>query len=471
MKLLLVDLSALFWRNWHATKDQEIGEAFALTVGKITQTRYGYDRCIVCGDWAPYKRKAISANYKAQRDAPDPVAVGQLKRVKERIIADGYPVSEVLGYEADDIIATICAKLNSDESPWTIDILTGDKDLMALVDDRVTIVHLASGARFGPAEVEAKLLVAPALVPDLLALTGDKADNVPGCPGVGPKKAAQLLADNLCIEGIIEGPPESLIATGATREAVLANREAIRQSLALVRLMTDAPIDVDELLTVREKTQLVEIDDKEFEMEEQQAQEPVVTTQAIAIVGVQPAQTIEVAQPEQRLPAVSAPAFEASLEPVNMQQAWALSKSIHSSRLFAVESPEQALMILMTGREMGIPAMSSLRGFHFIKGKPAMSAQLMSALILRSGKAEYWELIESSSKSATYVTKRIGGRNERSKTFSVDDAKLAQLVKTDGMWQKYPAAMCEARAASALARIVYPDLLMGVYLPEELDND
>jgi 5'-3' exonuclease len=481
MNLLLVDLSALFWRNWHATKDQEIGEAFALTIGKILKYRSQYDKCIVCCDLAPYKRKAISADYKSQRDAPDPVAVGQLKRVKERLTADGYPICEVQGYEADDIIATICDKFSSDESTVTIDILTADKDLMALVDDRVNVVHLATGDRFGPIDVTAKMGVPPELVSELLALTGDKSDNVPGCQSIGPKKAAQLLADNGGISGIIDRPESEVVATGATLAAVLANREAIRKSLALVTLMKDAPISIDELLAPREQKPLTEIDDAEFEEESEVEPEqtepvkPAATTNAEHTTPVTPAQvtapqSIQTVPIEQRIARATAP-FELSLEPSTPGQAWALSKSIYSSRLYAVESPEAALMIVMTGREMGIPAMTSLRGFHFIKGKPSMSAQLMAALILRSGKAEYWEPIESSSKSATYVTKRIGGRGEQLRTFTVDDAKLAQLVKADSNWMKYPQAMCEARASAALARVVYPDLLMGVYLPDELEDE
>jgi hypothetical protein len=282
-----------------------------------------------------------------------------------------------------------------------------------------------------------------------------------------------LLADNGGISHIIGCQESELVAQGATREAVLANREAIEKSLALVMLMSDAPIDVASLLEEREQKPLAEIKDEEFATVEahEETQE---ATQEIARAATQktePVQVIEVAQPEQRLAKQPAQSFELSLEPTTTGQAWTLAKAIHSSRLFAVESPEQALMILMTGREMGIGAMTSLRGFHFIKGKPCMSAQLMSALILRSGKAEYWELVEGSSKSATYATKRTGGRNEQRKTFTVDDARLAQLVKADGNWVKYPSAMCEARAASALARIVYPDLLMGVYLPDEMEEE
>ena len=461
MKLLLVDLSAIFWRAYHATRDQEIGEAFNLTVSKINNVRRNYDHCVVCCDVQPYKRKAISADYKSQRDTPDPIAVGQLTRVKERLTADGLPIIGSVGYEADDIIASICA--NVIDASVKIDILTGDKDLMALVTDRVNIIHLASGERYGRDEVFAKLGVHPESVSEMLALMGDKSDHVPGCPGIGPKKAVQLLADNNGIQNIISG---ELVATGAIREAILTNRESIKQSLSLVTLMTDAPIDIDSLFAPVEAKPLTEIKDKEFEVEEP-------TTEPVHEV-TQPepqTQAIELAPPERAIVKPTATPFELSLEPTTTGQAWALAKAIHSSRLFAVESPEQALMILMAGREMGLGAITSLRGFHFIKGKPCISSQLMAALILKSGKAEYWELVESSPKSATYATKRIGGRNEQRKTFTVDDAKLAQLVKADSNWQKYPSAMCEARASAALARIVYPDLLMGVYLPDEMSGE
>lgn len=470
-KLLLVDLSAVFWRNWHATKDKEIGEAFALTVSKISSTRHGYDNAIVCCDIAPYKRKAISADYKAQRDAPDPAAVGQLRRVKERLTADGLPLAEAQGYEADDIIATICARLLGDECEWTVDILTADKDLMALVDERVSVVSLITGDRLGPPEVITKMGVEPHRVTELLALTGDTADNVPGCPGVGPKTAVQLLADNGSIGQILTCKPEELAAKGAVHAKLMEHRENIRKSLALVTLMTDAPIDLGALFTERKVEQLTQIDDAEFE--EAPAAAETVTPQAQTVTPEQAAPAPKPAEPVHSAAIIkTAPvSFELALEPTGFGTAWTLAKCVHSSRLFAVESPEQAMMAIMAGREMGISSIAALRGFHFIKGRLCMSAQLMASLILKSGKAEYWELVESTNKTATYATKRVGGRNEQRKTFTVDDAKMAQLVKSDGNWQKYPAAMCEARAASALARVVYPDLLMGVYLPDEMENE
>lgn len=485
MKILLVDLSAIFWRNWHSSKDQSIGEAFNYTVNRINSARHAYDHTAVCCDCPPYKRKELSSEYKAQRDVPDPAAVGQLRRVKERLAADGLLLWESLGYEADDIIATAVHKLTDgigDESDLSIDILTADKDLMALVSDRVTVVHLSNGDRFTPEMVREKMGVAPDMVSQLLALTGDKSDNVPGCPGIGARRGAELLREHGSITEILmiadSGDDNEQLRPPSVRQALMDNSRNVVLSWNLVRLMTDAPIDINQLFESREQKPLGEpVKDEEFEMDEfgneaEQTKPPANDADATPLPPAPQPQAIELAPQAPLVKSESSVImpFETSLEPRTTGQAWALAKAIHSSRLFAVESPEQALMILMTGREMGIGAMASLRGFHFIKGKPVMSAQLMAALILRSGKAEYWELVESSAKSATYATKRVGGRNEQKKTFTVEEAKLAQLVKADGNWAKYPTAMCEARAAAMLARIVYPDLLMGVYLPDEMDE-
>jgi len=471
MKILLVDLSAVFWRAYHATKDQQVNEAFQITVNTINARRQGYDHCAVCCDHGPYFRKDICPEYKAQRDVPDPIAVGQLQRAKERLLSDGVLLWDAKGFESDDLIATACKKLTDplgDESTLTIDILTGDKDLYALISDRVSIVRLDNGERHGEAECLAKLGVNPDQVSQLLALTGDTSDNVPGCPGIGPKTGAKLLNDNGCLDHILNSTPDKLVAKGAVFDKLIEHRENIRKSFALVTLMTNAPIDIDALFAERKVQPLNAIDDAEFE-EELPSSDNVTPPAPVAPVKPEAAKQSDPARVTTlvKSPPVS---FELALEPTNSGTAWALAKCVHSSRLFAVESPEQALMAIMAGREMGIGAIASLRGFHFIKGKLCLSSQLMAAQILKSGKAEYWELIESSNRTATYATKRVGGRNEQRKTFTVDDAKLAQLVKGDGNWQKYPAAMCEARAASALARVVYPDLLMGVYLPDEMDE-
>jgi hypothetical protein len=162
--------------------------------------------------------------------------------------------------------------------------------------------------------------------------------------------------------------------------------------------------------------------------------------------------------------------FETGLEPRSIGQAFSLAKAIHESRLFGCERPEAALMIIMTGRSLGMSALTAMRSFHFIKNRPSLSAQGMAALVLRSGLAEYFEPTECSDESATYVTKRKNGRQEHMATFTLEDARRSQLIVSGGQWVKYPGQMCKARACSFLARDIYPDLLAGVYDPEELSS-
>ena len=165
-RLLLVDLSGLFWTAWHATSDQELGSAFELVYQRITRHMADHDLVAVCVDSPPYKRKQIDPEYKANRDEPDLAAVDQLARLRERLTADGHVVWGVQGYEADDVIASACAIAAERELPVTI--LSQDKDLAQLVSDTTDIVVLnpRSGNRLDAAAVVDKFGVSPNQVRD-----------------------------------------------------------------------------------------------------------------------------------------------------------------------------------------------------------------------------------------------------------------------------------------------------------------
>jgi hypothetical protein len=134
------------------------------------------------------------------------------------------------------------------------------------------------------------------------------------------------------------------------------------------------------------------------------------------------------------------------------------------------------LSTVMVGRELGLPAMASLRSVHNIEGKHCLSASLMVALVLRSGMAEYFEPISFSDKEATYETKRKGARNPVRLTHTIEMGIQAwPKEKTDwekrfaaSGWGRNPTDLLVARATARLARMVYPDLLAGLYTPEEL---
>ncbi len=121
---------------------------------------------------------------------------------------------------------------------------------------------------------------------------------------------------------------------------------------------------------------------------------------------------------------------------------------------------------ILAGAELGLSPMAAIRGVHVVQGKPILSADTMVGLVLRSGLAEYFIQIEADGTKATFETKRKGSPQAQRCTWTIDDAKRA-AVNTKDNWRMYPRAMLSARARAELARSVYPDVLAGVYDPNE----
>jgi 5'-3' exonuclease len=129
--------------------------------------------------------------YKAQRDLPPPEIEAQIDTCFEVTEALGAAVYIDERYEADDLIATISRQIEKEKRE--VVVVTSDKDLAQLVDERTTLLDLAKGMRYTPAEVEVKFGVRPEQIVDYLALAGDAVDNIPGVRGIGAKSAAALL--------------------------------------------------------------------------------------------------------------------------------------------------------------------------------------------------------------------------------------------------------------------------------------
>jgi hypothetical protein len=160
-----------------------------------------------------------------------------------------------------------------------------------------------------------------------------------------------------------------------------------------------------------------------------------------------------------------------------MDEAKTLARMMYESRMFsAYGTPQGVLSTVMVGRELGLPAMASLRSIHNIEGKHSLSAALMVALVLKSGLAEYFEPVSFDEHQATFVTKRKGARKEVQLTHTFEMAKKAWPKKATDWekaflasgWGKNPTDMVVARAQARLARMIYPDLLAGLWTPEEM---
>lgn len=183
--------------------------------------------------------------YKAQRDATPEDIKRSVPVIKEILQAYNIPILEVPGFEADDVIGTLAKKAES--IGLSVQMVTPDKDYAQLVSPNITMCRPGHGAKgmelLGPAEVCEKYGVgAPVNVIDYLSLTGDAADNIPGCPGVGEKTAKTLLADFGNVETLIENAGQ---LKGALKKKIEENVEKIRFSKFLVTIRTDVPIDFD----------------------------------------------------------------------------------------------------------------------------------------------------------------------------------------------------------------------------------
>jgi DNA polymerase-1 len=135
----------------------------------------------------------------------DPELLEQLEMLPELVRALGFAAAKAPGYEADDFLAAAVAATRRRRSP--VLVVTSDRDIFQLASDRVTLLMPTRGVselvRVGPAEVRERYGVEPEQVPDFIALRGDPSDKLPGAPGVGPKGAAQILAEYGSLEGAL----------------------------------------------------------------------------------------------------------------------------------------------------------------------------------------------------------------------------------------------------------------------------
>ncbi len=131
-----------------------------------------------------------------------------------------------------------------------------------------------------------------------------------------------------------------------------------------------------------------------------------------------------------------------------------------------LKTPEQVIMVIMTGRELNVPMMESLRGINVISQKPAVAPQLMLGMINRSGELEDMAIDDNEPGQVTVTMKRKG-KTAYTVSFGENEAKMMGLLYKDN-YKKQPMNMYKWRAISACARVVFPDVIGGLYLPEEI---
>ncbi len=246
--LWLVDGSHTIFRAYHALPHLSTRQGvptnavYGFTTMLLRAIREGNPThlAVAFDEEAKAKRSEVYSGYKATRGAPPEDLTPQFPLVRRVLEALRVPAIGFPGYEADDVIATLARRARA--QGWEVVIVSGDKDLMQLVVDGIRCYDSMYEKWYGPAEVQEKWGVPPQQVADLLALTGDKIDNIPGVPGVGEKTAAGLLKEYGTLENVLANAGG--VKKPKLRENLLASLDAVRRARQLISLYEELPLPV-----------------------------------------------------------------------------------------------------------------------------------------------------------------------------------------------------------------------------------
>jgi DNA polymerase-1 len=254
-RLHLIDGSGYVYRAFHAlpglgtTRGVPTNAVYGFTnmLAKLLREERPEHVAVVFDAPGGTFRDGMYAEYKSNR-APLPDELRpQLGYIRKVVAALRLPVVEVPGVEADDVIGTLARQ--AAQGGWDVILVTGDKDLMQLVDDHTTWLDTMRDRRAGPEEVRERFGVEPRLVPDVLGLMGDAIDNIPGVKGIGEKTASALVAQLGPVEDILRRLDDvertGLRGARKVRDTLAREAETARLSKDLATIRCDVPLAFD----------------------------------------------------------------------------------------------------------------------------------------------------------------------------------------------------------------------------------
>ncbi|HDX9576665.1 TPA: 5'-3' exonuclease [Bacillus pseudomycoides] len=251
-KVLLVDGMALLFRAFYATS--VYGQFMKRQDGIPTNGIHGYMKhlltaastiepthIVTCWDMgsATFRTEAFS-NYKANRGAPPEELIPQFDLVQEMTTHLSVPVIGMKGYEADDCIGTLAKEYQHEAEVF---ILTGDTDLLQLVDTKITVMLLRKGIGnyeyYTPEKIMEEKGVEPWQIVHAKAFMGDSSDNYPGVKGIGEKTAYKLIQEHGTVTGVLENMTS---LTKAQRTKIESDLDNLHMSLQLAQIHCEVPI-------------------------------------------------------------------------------------------------------------------------------------------------------------------------------------------------------------------------------------
>jgi len=259
-RLVIIDGNAILHRAFHALPPLTAPD------GTLVNAVYGFSsmllrliedlkptHLIVAFDRPkPTFRKELYEGYQIKRPKMDEGLVSQIPLVHSVVAAMGIPIAELDGYEADDVIGTLVRTTAFDPEIESTIIVTGDRDILQLVSERVFTFMptkgLSEAKLYGEKEALERLGIPPKQIPDYKALAGDQSDNYPGVTGIGPKTAVTILKLFGSIEAMYQAldddDPKVNELSPAVRSKLIAGRDIAKLSKNLATIRSDAPMEI-----------------------------------------------------------------------------------------------------------------------------------------------------------------------------------------------------------------------------------
>jgi DNA polymerase I len=221
---------------------------FASMLVKIV-TDYGVCPTVVAWDAGTSGRSELYPEYKAQRRSRPDLLKQQWPAMEPLVEAFGYSNVKIDGFEADDVIASLAQRAIDADPPVPVMIVTGDRDVFQLIDDRDLVRVMATARGITETKIYDRQAVVdrygipPQLIPDFYGLKGDTSDNIPGVPGIGDKTASDLLQSFGSLEGVLEHVDD--ISGPKRKQNLVEHADDARVSMQLATVRRDIAIDLD----------------------------------------------------------------------------------------------------------------------------------------------------------------------------------------------------------------------------------
>jgi len=470
VNILAVDISALFSQYWEVDsgKGRDFDAPRQSTINAVRRWRDGHDRVAICCDSGKSFRSQIWDTYKANRPDRGEAYRNQIRLTIEALAADGCSVFRAPQYkgelfaEADDVIGSLCGW--AFESGHQVTILSNDKDLMQLVSDSVVMIRpLAKDGeqKVDSAVVQAKLGIVPHLVPHWLALAGDVSDNYKPYPGIGDKRAIDLVkryghALGVFSDVVNMAELAQILGAKLAESFVAAGAEPGRKALEVAMIVRDLPLDFETLAGEPVFQKVIPMDAPQIEPTPESQPQPAQQAPQVALVPtIQTRQQIDRSSPW-------------ALQPTGQKGLVDFAGYVVDSRLFPnIKDHAAAIVVIAWGQNLGIPAMIALSQAYVVHGRVGWGAQLIAGIVKNNPSCIKFHIAETDDKHATVIYQRKG-EPEGKYVFTLDRAQKMGVIKAGGPWEKIPATMCRWAAMRECARMVWPDVVTGVYTPDEL---